>query len=290
MNSSKAHSLLRSLNIRAVIRVCCLLALLQCFALHALTLTWRAPESGPEVAGYYIYMREASSETFSKIDVGNVTSYVVNDLVPGRTYVFYATAFNQYGLESDPSNTYTYEPQDQPEAFVTTLLAREALLLDSDVILHQDPLAYGGLPTSPTEEYLVALNDNKGWAHFHPMLPAAGQYAIWCRVLAPDPDSDSFNVAINGKSMGVFEAGFAAPVWQWTRLTTRNPVNPQQIQSTFSFRESVNEISFGGREANVHLAQLLITNDPHFVPAEVAASRRSEERRVGKEWRTRWAA
>ena len=153
------------------------------------------------------------------------------------------------------------------------MLAREALLLDSDLILHQDPLAYGGLPTVPTEEYLVTLNDDKGWAHFHPMLPAAGQYAIWCRILAPNPDSDSFYVAINGKSQGVFEAGFAAPVWQWTRLTTRNPVNPQQTQSTFSFRESVNEISFGGREANMHLAQLLITNDPDFVPAEVAASR-----------------
>jgi hypothetical protein len=53
-------------------------------------------------------MTDLVTNITTKIDVGNVTMYKVPDLVSGRTYVFYATAFNPYGLESDPSNTFTY--------------------------------------------------------------------------------------------------------------------------------------------------------------------------------------
>lgn len=89
-----------------------LLILLACFQISnvmmGLTLTWRPPESGPEVAGYYIYATDVTSNNTFKTDVGNVTMYSVPNLVIGRTYVFYATAFNAHGLESDPSNTFTY--------------------------------------------------------------------------------------------------------------------------------------------------------------------------------------
>ena len=93
---------------------------------HGITLTWRAPESGPEVAGYYIYARRHSGEPpgtgeelfqpgqpFQKIDVGNVTQYRLEGLDKGR-WSFAATAFNAYGLESDFSNVFTIEWLDAP--------------------------------------------------------------------------------------------------------------------------------------------------------------------------------
>ena len=82
-----------------------------------ITLTWRAPESGPEVAGYYIYaVRDGGmpvptgeavvGDPFVKVDVGNRLSVRLEGLAYGR-WSFAATAFNPYGLESDPSNVFT---------------------------------------------------------------------------------------------------------------------------------------------------------------------------------------
>lgn len=81
-----------------------------------ITLTWRAPESGPEVAGYYIYAVRDGGEVPEggavvrnhavRVDVGNRLAVRLEGLAYGR-WSFVGTAFNHYGLESDPSNVFT---------------------------------------------------------------------------------------------------------------------------------------------------------------------------------------
>jgi hypothetical protein len=65
------------------------------------TLAWD-PNSEPDLAGYKIYYDTEDHRVC--IDVGNQTSFTVSDLKEGKTYVFAATAYDNYGNESGFSN------------------------------------------------------------------------------------------------------------------------------------------------------------------------------------------
>ncbi len=68
-------------------------------------LAW-APSSG-EVTGYRLYYGTSPGNHPNKIEVGNVTDYVVTGLKDGVTYYFVARAYNAYG-ESADSNELTW--------------------------------------------------------------------------------------------------------------------------------------------------------------------------------------
>ena len=66
-------------------------------------LLWDA-NSEPDVSGYRIYYGISSRTYDTIIDVGNVTSYIVQDqLLYGVMYYFAVTAYTEAGLESDYS-------------------------------------------------------------------------------------------------------------------------------------------------------------------------------------------
>jgi hypothetical protein len=71
------------------------------------TLTWD-PNSEPDLAGYKLYYGDSSGNYTNVIDVGNEIVCTVNDLLPGETYYFTATAYNTQGFESDYSNEVVY--------------------------------------------------------------------------------------------------------------------------------------------------------------------------------------
>jgi len=91
--------------------------------------------------------------------------------------------------------------------------------------------------------------------------------------MTTNSQADSFYVSINGGAERIFESRTWAPVWHWTRLGTFQASSPEKVEYSHDLRGSVNEISFRGRDANTMLSRLLITNDPEFVPAEVATNR-----------------
>ncbi|MGA6826000.1 fibronectin type III domain-containing protein [Nitrospira sp. NS4] len=61
------------------------------------------PVTSTGLAGYKVYMGTASGNYGTPIDVGNVTSSLVDSLLVGTTYYFVVTAYNSSGLESPPS-------------------------------------------------------------------------------------------------------------------------------------------------------------------------------------------
>ncbi|MGC3974524.1 MAG: fibronectin type III domain-containing protein [Nitrospira sp.] len=67
------------------------------------TLTWNAVTS-TNLAGYKVYMGTSSGRYGTPLDVGNVTSYVVNNLAVGTTYYFVVTSYSSSGSESPNSN------------------------------------------------------------------------------------------------------------------------------------------------------------------------------------------
>jgi hypothetical protein len=75
------------------------------------TLTWQAPTTNEDgvtpltdLAGFKIYVGEGTANYSSSIDVGNVLTYTVENLVEGITYYFVATAYDTSGNESVYSN------------------------------------------------------------------------------------------------------------------------------------------------------------------------------------------
>ena len=74
------------------------------------TLSWNAPTTNgdgtplTDLAGYKIYYGTSSSSYSQSIDVGNTTTYTIEDLTEGLTYYFATTAYDAGGNESGYSN------------------------------------------------------------------------------------------------------------------------------------------------------------------------------------------
>jgi hypothetical protein len=68
-----------------------------------LTLAWD-PNTEPDLAGYRVYYGTTSGEYVDSIDVGNITTYRLDDLLDGVTYFIALTAYDTSGNESDFSH------------------------------------------------------------------------------------------------------------------------------------------------------------------------------------------
>ncbi len=77
------------------------------FATASVTLAWQ-PSTDTNVVGYNVYYGGASENYTNKISTGDTTSIVISGLIPGATYYFAATAYDDTGLESPFSNEASY--------------------------------------------------------------------------------------------------------------------------------------------------------------------------------------
>jgi hypothetical protein len=66
------------------------------------------PSPDADIQEYRLYYLEADNLLSGGMTTSQHPAGSVNDLVPGRTYVFYVTSVNSLGLESRPSNTVVY--------------------------------------------------------------------------------------------------------------------------------------------------------------------------------------
>ncbi len=72
-----------------------------------LTISWD-PSPEPDISGYIVFVGESSEDYSSRIDVGNVTSYTVNNLEEGKTYYLAVKAVDYGGNESAFSDEISY--------------------------------------------------------------------------------------------------------------------------------------------------------------------------------------
>jgi len=150
-----------------------------------LTFAWD-PNPESDLAGYRLYYRSGGETNFTVVETGNVTRYTVPDLVPGMTYDFHLTAYNQIGLESEPSNTVTVPidpagPQlmevrltaEGPEFKWPATPGRQYLILYKDDLAESvwqelvtvnaatDPQVFRDYSTGPGEDPLVFTNPRR---------------------------------------------------------------------------------------------------------------------------------
>jgi hypothetical protein len=76
---------------------------------NSATLSWEAPTTNADgtpltdLGGYKVYYGTSSGNYTVSLDVGNVTTYKIDNLTPG-TYYFAVTAYDTSGNESGYSN------------------------------------------------------------------------------------------------------------------------------------------------------------------------------------------
>ncbi|MCL5096602.1 MAG: fibronectin type III domain-containing protein [Candidatus Omnitrophica bacterium] len=72
------------------------------------SLAWDANDEA-DIAGYMVHYGAQSRQYTQTVDVGNITSATISNLVERATYYFAVTAYNSSGLESDFSNEVSYD-------------------------------------------------------------------------------------------------------------------------------------------------------------------------------------
>jgi hypothetical protein len=75
----------------------------------AVDLSWSAPSSSTQIAGYNVYRATGNSSSFAKLNgsVNSPASFMDSTVAAGTTYEYYVTTVDSSGAESTPSNTAT---------------------------------------------------------------------------------------------------------------------------------------------------------------------------------------
>jgi hypothetical protein len=140
---------------------------------QSVTLAWTG-SSDPSVAGYFLNFGTKTGSYPSQINVGTNTTARVPGLKEGVTYHFVVTAYDSYGMQSDPSN--------------------EAVYITPGLLLLSQPAKSGNpvnltFPVAPAHWYEVqATKDLKAWATIWQTTPATSN--AW--VQFADPQTSAF--------------------------------------------------------------------------------------------------
>ena len=142
--------------------------------------------------------------------------------------------------------------------------------------------AEGGTVIAPMEDstdtkafagvFVSSDNADQGSATYQVVVPAVGDYVIWCRVMAIDNLHDSFYVRMDGVNEDVFDAaqGSQGPAWQWSRVNGRGAAGvPLTIDPRiFHLTAGTHTLRIKTRNAGTGLDRVIVTSDMSFVPTE----------------------
>jgi len=227
------------------------------YGVQSVTLTWNSSAS-TNVAGYNLYYGDVSGGPTNTIDAGLFITNSIPGLQETRTYFFFVKAYNSARVESNPSNLITYTVPGAPLIPVFLPFEAESGTLASPMAIASDQNASGG-------QFINTSTFDSGSATYAVDIPSSGDYIIWCRVRSPDGGADSFYVSVDGGAEAVYATAEDSwtNTWQWTAV---NDIATGPAARTFQLAAGRHNIVFRGREEGTSLDQILITNDPNYVP------------------------
>jgi hypothetical protein len=103
-------------------------------------------------------------------------------------------------------------------------------------------------------------------AIFNFQLSKTDNYVMWARIKSADVNHQGYYVYDGNGRWITWEAGVHTD-WTWVQVTDANT----GAAASFSFAQGLNEIQMAWYQDNVPLDEILITNDPTFVPTDVNA-------------------
>jgi hypothetical protein len=234
------------------------------------TLLWE-PHSEPGVADYRVYFGESSGVHTEVVAVEGVTEATLEGLEEGVRYYVVVTAVNGFGLESLPSEEFSFVVEWTEDSYAAGRIIRmeaEAGVVTAPMV--KDTTGPGGLVwvegMGADGAGSVALTINVG---------VTAEYVLWCRVRAPSADQDSFHVSVDGGAEEVFHihgsesppAGVHSPDWIWARLPGAGGDEPRLLW----LEAGMHTLRFRTREAGTGLDRILLSSDADLVADESLA-------------------
>ncbi|MHB8899119.1 MAG: hypothetical protein ACYC6Y_10270, partial [Thermoguttaceae bacterium] len=132
--------------------------------------------------------------------------------------------------------------------------------------LGEDPRASGGRFVGSSKESQASTRT--GSVTFELEVAEAGTYYLWGRVLAPDPERDSFYVVLSdGFDPAPNSASWHTlhdPEWQWRPVAFDRAKTPAR----FELGAGRTPLQFRVREPGAKLDRLVLTRDPNYIPEQ----------------------
>jgi hypothetical protein len=228
------------------------------------TLSLRTGE--PSVCRYSVAANtpfDAMTGVFSTAD-GIAHSAPVGGLAGGLVYNFYVRCQDNNG-NANPDDFLIGFGVASSSSFTPLYQYVEA---EAGVVVA--PMAIAGDANASGGQYVATQTDSAGSVSFAVTVPATGSYYVWAKILSLDAGSDSFYVSLDGGPTDVYDTAekLWSSSWQWTRVNGRGStgqplsLNPRIFTTT----AGTHTLTFGGRDPNTRLDQILVTNDATFVP------------------------
>lgn len=209
-----------------------------------------------------------SDGTISKVEffhgaakIGEDTSSPYNNIwyfVDTGTYALTAKATDNSGLSttSSPINiTVGASPKTRliAEAEAGTLVSPMQILSDDWAYSYQCVSSNIGESGSTTLTFNATV---------------AGNYAIWCRVIAPNAGASSFYVSVDGGAEDICDVLSPSSSWQYVRVNGRGGTStPNTIPvRVFNWGTGTHTVQIRTRDANVKFDKIVLTTDPEEVP------------------------
>jgi phage pi2 protein 07 len=101
------------------------------------------------------------------------------------------------------------------------------------------------------------------------MVPEAGDYTIWARVMANSGSDDSFFVEVDGKGP-ITWAAMHGETWVWDMVSGQSATDDPNasITGAMYLEAGVHTLVFSQREDGTKLDRILITNDAQYAPGQ----------------------
>ena len=125
------------------------------------------------------------------------------------------------------------------------------------------PMTIGSDANAANGQYVFATLANQGTVSISFTAAQSANYAVWCRVLAPNNGQDSFYFRMDNGTEKIFATAPSSSwstEWRWTKLNAAGGTR------TFALSPGGHTLLFRCREAYSYLDALYITSDPSFTP------------------------
>jgi hypothetical protein len=156
-------------------------------------------------------------------------------------------------------------------------------------------LATQELNRSVAQAYVLSPVAGSGSVEFEFEVPAAGEYVVWCQMLAPSGYTDSVYVSVNNEKPDLYypTEGADPYTWSWSRVNGVDTGLPYGLRM-FQLQAGVNRLRFSTTHPYVGLSRVMVTDDLDFVPeAEARSTRQAPQvaiERNGRGTVLRWPA
>jgi hypothetical protein len=253
-----------------------------------LQLAWDPPTTNTDgtplgdLAGYKIYYSQSSGNYSTTVDVGNVTSHLLDGLEEGKTYYFAATAYDASGNESDFSNevSATIPPPQMPSGpFLQGKGSYGGVSMEAENAHANTPQGghswtfiplsgasgTGAMEATPNAD----VHRNTGYATNSPRLDfqvtfvRTGTHYVWIRGLGRSVADDSVHVGLNGQEIATSDRiSTFTDTWTWINTTMDGVRATIEVPTV-----GTHTVNVWMREDGFLFDKLVLTSNATYIPS-----------------------